>query len=122
MDVVKAEKYTVGQWMDVWLENYAKLKVRPSSYKTYQGFINHHLKPHIGDMPLKKLSSIDMQKLYRYLLENGRVDRIESRNKPKGLSVKTVRNINQMFSSAMDVAIEQKLISQNPTKGCALPR
>lgn len=122
MDVVKAEKYTVGQWLDAWLENYAKLKVRPSSYKTYQGFIKHHIKPHIGNMPLKKLSSIDMQKLYRYLLENGRVDRIESRNKPSGLSVKTVRNINQMFSSAMDVAIEQKLIPKNPTKGCALPK
>ena len=31
LDIVKAEQYTVGQWMDVWFENCAKIKVRPSS-------------------------------------------------------------------------------------------
>ena len=33
LDVVKAGRYTVGQWMDVWFENYAKIKVRPSSHQ-----------------------------------------------------------------------------------------
>ncbi|MFR0838942.1 MAG: hypothetical protein ACLSHA_10405 [Neglectibacter timonensis] len=36
LDVVKAGRYTVGQWMDVWFENYAKIKVRPSSHQTYR--------------------------------------------------------------------------------------
>lgn len=114
--------YTVSQWLDIWLENYAKLKVQLSSHKTYRGFIENHIKPAIGDLPLEKVTAIDLQKLYRTLLETGRVDRIEARNKPKGLSVKTVRNINQMFSSAMDAAVEQRLITSNPTKGCALPK
>lgn len=34
LDIVKAGQYTLGQWMDVWFENYAKLKVRPSSHQT----------------------------------------------------------------------------------------
>ena len=46
----------------------------------------------------------------------------ESRSKPKGLSVKTVRNINQMISSALNCAVEQRLIPRNPTKGCVLPK
>ena len=33
-----------------------------------------------------------------------------------------MRNINQVISSAMDFAIDQKLISTNPTNGCALPK
>ncbi len=32
-------KYTFGEWMDVWFENYVKIKVRPSSHKTYLGCI-----------------------------------------------------------------------------------
>ena len=44
LDIVKAGEYTVGQWLDFWLENYAKLKVRPSSYQTYKGFLNNHIK------------------------------------------------------------------------------
>ncbi len=43
--------------MDVWFENYAKIKVRPSSHQTYQGYIKNHIKPAIGDIPLNKLTS-----------------------------------------------------------------
>ncbi len=58
VDTIKAEQYTVGQWMDVWFENYAKIKVRPSSHQTYKGYIENHIKPNIGSVPLSKLSSL----------------------------------------------------------------
>lgn len=120
--VTIAKRYSVGQWLDAWMENYAKLQVRASSYKTYQGFISNHIKPNLGDLPLEKLMAMDLQRLYKHLLESGRVECTESRNKPKGLSVKTVRNINQMISSALNCAVEQRLIPANPTKGCVLPK
>jgi len=104
------------------MENYAKLQVRPSSYKTYHGFIKNHIKPALGDIPLEKLTAMDLQQLYKQLLENGRVECTEARNKPRGLSVKTVRNINQMISSALNCAVEQRLILSNPTKDCVLPK
>ena len=122
LDFTKTGKYTVGQWMDVWFENYAQLKVRPSSHQTYKGYIKNHIKPHIGDIPIEKLTSLELQKFYRKLLTEGRVPRIESENQPKGLSPKTVRNINQVISSAMEMAKEQKLILENPTERCALPK
>ena len=122
LDIVKAQSHTVGQWLDVWFEYYAKVKVRPSSHKTYQGYIKNHIKPHIGNIPLTKLTTLDLQVMYQELLTKGRVDRIESQHQPKGLSAKTVRNLNQIISSAMKLAIQQKLISSNPADGCALPR
>ena len=122
VDTLKAEKYTVGQWMDVWFENYAKIKVRPTSHQTYRGYIDNHINPNIGKMPLSKLTTLELQKLYKKLLSKGRVDRIEAKGQPKGLSPKTVRNIHQVISSAMDFAKAQKLIAVNPTDGCALPK
>ncbi len=119
---LRTERYTVGQWLDTWMENYAKLQVRPSSHKIYQGFIENHIKPALGDIPLEKLTAMNLQRLYKHLLENGRVECMESRSKPKGLSVKTVRNINQMISSTLNCAVEQRLIPANPTKGCVLPK
>ena len=118
LDITKAGKYTVGTWMDEWFENYAKVKVRPSSHQTYLGYIDNHIKPNIG----KKLTSLELQKLYKKLLEKGRVDRIESKRQAKGLSPKTVRNIHQIIASAMKLAKEQKLILADPTEGCALPK
>ena len=122
LDIAKAESYTVGQWMDVWFEYYAKIKVRVSSHKTYEGYIKNHIKPNIGNIPLTKLTTLDLQMMYQKLLTGGRVDRLESQNQPKGLSAKTVRNLNQIISSAMKLAMEQKLIAHNPADGCALPR
>ena len=122
LDFSKTGKYTVGQWMDLWFENYAKLKVRPSSHQTYEGYIKNHIKPNIGDIPIEKLTSLELQKFYKKLLTEGRVTRVESEKQPKGLSAKTVRNINQVISSAMDMAVEQKIILSNPTDGCALPK
>ena len=39
-----------------------------------------------------------------------------------GLSAKTVRNIHQIISSALKLAVEQRLIAHNPADGCALPK
>ena len=122
LDMSKVGQYTVGQWMDVWFENYAKIKVRPSSHQTYRGYIENHIKPNIGNIPLNKLTSLELQKLYKKLLGNGRVERIESKKQPKGLSAKTVRNISQIISSALNLAIEQRLLLSNPANTCALPK
>ena len=122
LDAAKAGRYTVGQWMEVWFEHYAKVKVRPSSHQTYRGYIDNHIKPNIGKIPLEKLTSLELQKFYKKLLEKGRVDRLESKHQAKGLSPKTVRNLHQIIASAMKLAKEQRLILADPTEGCALPR
>ena len=122
VDFAKTGKYTVTMWMNEWFENVAKIKVRPSSHQTYRGYIDHHIAPNIGNIPLEKLTTMDLQKLYRKLLNKGRVDRIEAKDQPKGLSAKTVRNINQVISSAMDFAVAQKIIPENPCKAVALPK
>ena len=37
IDYGRAKTYTVGNWLEVWYENYAKIKMRPSTYLTYHG-------------------------------------------------------------------------------------
>ena len=122
IDYGRAKTYTVGSWLEVWMENYARVKLRPSTFKTSQGFLKNHIKPQIGGIPLADLTSLDLQRFYKHLLDGGRVDRIEAKKKPKGLAPKTVRNIHQMIGSAYNLAMEQKLVTRNPTQGCALPK
>ena len=122
VDVVRAGKYTLGQWMEVWFENVAQVKVRPSSHATYRGYLDNHIRPNIGNIPLNKLTTLDLQGFYKKMLGEGRVERIKSQNQPKGLSAKTVRNLHQVISSALKLAVRQKLIPTNPADGCALPR
>ena len=79
-----------------WFEDYAKIKVRPTSHQTYRGYIDNHINQNIGEIPMEKLTSLELQKLYKKLLTKGRVDRLEAKEQPKGLSAKTVRNIHQI--------------------------
>ena len=120
IDYGRAKTYTVGSWLEVWMENYAKIKLRPSTFKTSQGFLKNHIKPQIGSIPLADLTSLDLQRFYKHLLDGGRVDRIEAKKKPKGLAPKTVRNIHQMIGSAYNLAMEQKLVTQESNAGLCL--
>ena len=100
----------------------SRIKARASLHKTYEGYIKNYIKPNIGSILLTKLATLDLQMMYQKLLTGGRVERLEAQNQLKGLSAKTVRNLNQIISSAMKLAMEQKLIAHNPADGCALPR
>ena len=122
IDYGRAKTYTVGSWLEVWMENYAKIKLRPSTFKTSQGFLKNHIKPQLGKIPLNDLTTLHLQQFYKKLLAEGRVERIEAQKQPKGLSAKTVRNIHQIISSALKLAVEQRLIAHNPADGCALPK
>ena len=122
IDYGRAKTYTVGNWLEVWYENYAKIKMRPSTYLTYHGYIENHIKPQLGKIPLNDLTTLHLQQFYKKLLADGRVERIESQKQPKGLSAKTVRNIHQIISSALKLVVEQRLIAHNPADGCALPK
>ena len=53
------------------MENYAKIKLRPSTYKTSQGFLKNHIKPQIGNIPLADLTSLNLQRFYKHLLDGG---------------------------------------------------
>ena len=74
LDTARTGQYTIGQWMDIWFEDYAKIHVRPSSHQTYRGYIQNHIRPNIGALPLEKVTTLDLQKFCKKLLMDGRVD------------------------------------------------
>jgi len=122
LNVIVSDKMTVGEWCDVWLENYGKPNMRPSTYETYEGNIRLHVRPGIGELKLGKITTLDLQRFFNSLLKDGRIKRKESKSKPKGLSVKTVSNIRTMLYSAFEKAVAEHLILTNPVAGCKLPK
>ena len=122
IDVIVSDQMTTGEWLDTWLEHYAKPVMRTTTYNNYETLIRLHIKPYIGEVKLNKLTTLQIQKLYNRLLTDGRFDRPESREQPKGLSSKTVRNIHTVIHSACEKAIMERLLAVNPTKGCRLPK
>ena len=54
IDVTKRRDYTVGEWAQLWYENYAKPSVRASTAAYYKNYIDQHImivKQHGGVLP-----------------------------------------------------------------------
>lgn len=77
--------------------------------------------PRIGDIKLKNLTSRQLQKFYKDLLEDGRVNRKSGKGNP-GLSSTTVRSVHLMLHCAFQRAIKERLIPRNPTEDCIAPK
>ena len=122
VDVVVSDQMTTGEWLDTWLEHYARPVMRATTYNNYETLIRLHIKPYIGKVKLNKLTTLQIQKLYNRLLTDGRFDRPEAKDQPKGLSSKTVRNIHTVIHSDCEKAIMERLLAVNPTKGRRLPK
>ena len=64
IDAAKSRDLTVGQWVVLWFENYAKPSIRESTAEHYRNFVENHIAPDIGKIKLRKLTTLDIQKFY----------------------------------------------------------
>ena len=90
LDVTRTDEYTVATWLRSWYELYAQPNIRTATADRYKLMIKTYTIPRIGKIKLKKLTSRDLQKLYKDLMEHGRVNRQSGHGNP-GLSSTTVR-------------------------------
>lgn len=121
LDIVRADEYTVAEWLRLWYELYAKPNIRPTTADSYRRGIEQHVIPRIGSIRLNKLTGRELQKLYKDLQENGRLREVQKEKDP-GLSNSTVRGIHMMLHNALDRAVKERLILHNPTEDCIIPK
>ena len=110
------EVVTLGEWMDRWLESYAKPTVKLSTYCSYEQYIRSHIKPQIGMLYMNRLRVDDLQDFFNERRQNGNV------KAEGGLSPKTLTNMRNLLHLALDQAVKNKLLKENPIEGVRLPK
>ena len=110
---------TFGEWMDFWYRNYCRPGLRPNTQSAYEAMIYKHILPALGNIPLGKLTQLDLQQFYAQLKTSGRLMRQELYG--PGLSDRTVRSCHANCRAALDKAMAEGLIAANPADGCRLP-
>lgn len=106
-------KITVGEWLDIWIKEYVG-DVKPLTLVSYQGIIDHKLKPNLGAIKLNALTAPIIQQLYNKLLEGSA--------KASPLSAKTVKNVHGVLHSALKQAVLVDYIRSNPADAVKVPR
>ena len=120
VELTEKSNMTLGEWMDHWLEDCMSLTIREGTMRSYETMTNCYIKPQLGGEKISAITTADVQKMYNWLRENGRVN--EHPEMGYALSDSMVRSIHMMLHQAMDAAVRERLIVKNPTEGTVIPK
>ena len=101
-----ADKKTLWDWLDHWLNECIKPNVRIKSFEKYESNLKNYIKPKLGDKPIKKLAPEDFRKVFNEMLAKGGRSGL-------GISTSTVRTTRRYLSMAFNQAIEDGLVTRN---------
>lgn len=106
----KIRKTTVNDWLWQYLNDYKKNEVKETTYWSYVDLYEKHIKDSgIGTTGLQELTSIQLQKYY-------------NEKKEEGYNPKTIRHIYIMLNSALDKAVQLKLLQENVNRLAVIPK
>lgn len=101
---------SLHKWILYYLENYKKNELKPSTYSSYMGVYRKHIENStLGKLRLDRVSVECLQKYY-----SGKI--------AEGYNSKTVRSIETIINSALDMAVKMRIITENPNRYTTIPK
>ena len=107
--ITNPTEMTVSEWLDIYMPEYKKRFVKPTTYIGYTVKIENHIKPVLGHHKLKALRQDMIQKFV-----NGLSD--------KGLAPATVEATFKLLNNALETAVDDGLIVRNAAHKVKLPK
>lgn len=105
--VVTAPASTVGEWLDYWLVNVHRSKLKPGTREDYARIIRNHIKPHIGTKRLNNLQPEDVLAMQQAIATT---------------STRTAQIAHHITNRAMNDAVLWKRCTQNPAAVVPTPK
>lgn len=113
---VEPSKISVREYLERWLNDYAKLAVSPKTHERYTQIIVGNIIPELGDVRLAKLRPLQIQAFYSKALSSGRKDG------KGGLSAQTVLHFHRLLHRALGQAVKWQLLARNPVDAVEPPK
>lgn len=107
--LVMAPQQPLGTFLEQWLRDSVKPRVRPWTYKGYEVLVRVHIVPELGRVPLQKLTPQQVQRLV-----NAKVE--------AGLSPKTAGYMLGTLRTALNEAVRWGLVGRNVAALVARPK
>ena len=101
---------TLADWLESWMENIVQPTRAETTVYGYQKIIDNHLIPALGDIPLLKLTPMDIQQYYIQVQQAA------------NLSNNTLRRHHDLLSSSLRSAVRQDKLLVSPMDRVEPPR
>lgn len=108
----------LGDFLDEWLELYVRPHRAPKTARYYEGMVEHHIKPVLGHVGMRKLTPKAVQRLINEKME----PTIQANGTVRTLSPETIRGIRATLSSALTQAQRNREIVENAARLLTLPK
>ena len=120
------DRMLVRDYLERWLEDYARPSVAPKTYERYAEIVRLHLVPALGHIPLQSLKPLHIQAMEAEMLESGskkkrKVPKDKKDAVPIGLSRRTVLHHHRVLRSALQQAVRWQLLVRNPADAVRSP-
>ncbi len=130
--LLDAGRITFGEFLERWYTDHVVPHLREKTRRLYRGFLDRHLLPHLGRIPLQKVTPALLQRYYNDIKQRGRFVTefvtvsdgatrpvVKATNGP--LSAGSVRGQHRMIHAALETAVKWRLLAYNPADGVELP-
>jgi len=115
-EYVAPSRMTVGEYLERWLADYARVNVAAKTFERYAEIVHVHLAPALGHHLLPRLQPLHIQAYYSDALQRGR------RDGGGGLSAQTVLHHHRVLREALQQAVRWQLLARNPADAVEPPR
>jgi integrase len=102
------QRKKLGPFLDEWLEQVAKPRLRASTYRSYKGILTAHLIPDLGNVPIAKLTPAEVQAFL-------------NAKQASGLSPRRVQYIHAVLRNALKTAERWGIVTRNVAKLVDVP-
>ena len=106
---IEAAPITVNEYLDKWLNDAAKKRLRERTHQNYENLMRRYVRPVLGKQRLADVTPLDLQSLYTKMSE-------------AGLSARTVRYVHAVLSSAFKQAMKWEMLDRDVTRLVDLPK
>lgn len=107
--LVEPARVSVGEFLDRWLEEAVRPRVRTRTAADYAFLLDRYIRPHLGAHRLDHLAPVDVQEAVNALGS-------------AGLSPKTVRHAHGVLLAALNQAMRWEMLTRNVAALVELPR
>lgn len=107
--ITELSNQTTGEFLNRWLEGAVKNRNKLRTYHTYKDVVDRHVIPHLGQVPLTKLTT---QHVWQWL------STLES----AGVRAPSRKSAFVVFRTAINQAIADRLLTVSPIPSKAVPR
>ncbi len=115
---LSGEKITLKEFSEKWLKEHGKPNLEPTTYASYQQYLDQKILPALGHLKLSKIQPMHLQSFYNNLLESG----IRKDGKEGGYSVSTIKKCHAITSSILTTAVHWQIIETNPCERVSPPK